>query len=109
MVHEICELGSCERSGGGYNETIFGTDQEITREDMVVLLIRFADYMEMDVPTEKNPVFTDAANISSYPRDAVKRAVSAGIIGGYEDGTIRPKRTSSRAEVAKVLYGFLHG
>ena len=41
------------------------------------------------------------------PRDAVSavnKMWASGIINGFEDGTVRPKETASRAQVAQLIY-----
>ena len=47
--------------------------------------------------------FSDGDTVGSYAKDAVGWAVSNGLIGGMEDGTIAPKATATRAQVATVL------
>ena len=47
--------------------------------------------------------FSDGDTVGSYAKDAVGWAVSNGLIGGMEDGTIAPKATATRAQAATVL------
>ena len=51
--------------------------------------------------------FTDAADISAYAADAVNALFERGIVGGYEDGSFKPKANISRAEGAKIIFGIL--
>lgn len=37
----------------------------------------------------------------------IGKAVNAGIISGYEDGTFRPQEPITRAEVAAMIYRIL--
>ena len=46
--------------------------------------------------------FSDGDTVGSYAKDAVGWAVSNGLIGGMEDGTIA-KATATRAQAATVL------
>ena len=47
--------------------------------------------------------YTDASVIPSWATEQVKTCVSAGVIGGYSDGTIRPNGNITRSEIAKIL------
>lgn len=49
--------------------------------------------------------FTDFSTIPSWAVSHVQYTVAAGLIGGYEDGTIRPLNGITRAEIAKILCG----
>ena len=41
--------------------------------------------------------------IPSWATEQVKTCVSAGVIGGYSDGAIRPNGNITRGEIAKIL------
>lgn len=90
----------------GYDSNTFGTNDSVTREQMMALLVRFADYKGLALGTGVGYSFKDAASISGWARDDMNRAAAAGIIAGYEDGTLRPQGTASRAEVAAVFQRF---
>ena len=47
--------------------------------------------------------YRDASSIPSWAREQVQICVSAGIIGGYEDNTLRPLGSITRGEIAKIL------
>lgn len=47
--------------------------------------------------------YADAAAIPNWATEQIKTCVSAGIIGGYNDNTLRPLGKISRGEIAKVL------
>lgn len=49
--------------------------------------------------------FSDYSSIPTWAADHVRYTVAAGLIGGYEDGTIRPLNSITRAEIAKILCG----
>lgn len=50
--------------------------------------------------------FTDAYQISSWAEDAMTLLVEAGIVGGNA-GKLTPNGTTTRAEIAQVLYNLL--
>jgi len=51
-------------------------------------------------------VFSDAADIASGYRNAVRWAVANGVISGYNDGTFRPNTVITRAQLAAILARF---
>ncbi|MCC8123647.1 MAG: InlB B-repeat-containing protein, partial [Oscillospiraceae bacterium] len=88
----------------GQLDSVFGTHDPITREDMVLIVIRMVDYLEINLPYDVEwKDFTDTALISDYAESALSRSIRSGIILGYEDGSVRPQGASTRAEVAAVL------
>jgi uncharacterized repeat protein (TIGR02543 family) len=90
----------------GYSPTRFGPNDLVTREQMAALLIRFCDYMGIELGDEIVINFTDADSISDWARESVNRAVAAGLMQG-SDNLFRPKATASRAEVAQLFMNFM--
>jgi len=92
----------------GYGDNIFAPSDNITREQIAVMLYRYANYKGLvsEVKTTKLN-YTDTAEISDYAVDAITWAVSAGIIKGYTETTINPKGLATRAEVATMLQRFM--
>ena len=89
----------------GMSETQFAPENNITREQMVTMLDRYAaktGHAGMDGSADLSK-FPDYRTIQDYAKEAVSRAVAAGLIKGYEDGTLRPGNPITRAEVAAVL------
>ena len=88
----------------GVSDTSFGPDQRITREQIAAMLMRYADYRGEDVVASgKLSNFTDYDKISGYARDALSWTVSQNLINGMGNGTIAPKGTATRAQVAQIL------
>ena len=94
----------------GYEDTgCFGPSDYITREQMVVMMYRYANYMGYDT-SEKADLdqFVDVANVSEFAKEAMKWAVGTGIIKGQGDGTkLDPQGNTSRAECATVIMRFV--
>ena len=91
----------------GISETAYGGKQQISRQDIAVMLRRFSKYKEQDV-SEKADLsrFTDAGRISGYARDAMAWAVNIGIISGKNVGgrlCLAPKESATRQEIASVM------
>ena len=89
----------------GYDGNL-SPDAYLTREDMAVLVYRFAAYAGVELAAA-SPSFTDAAEISDYALDAVGALSGAGLISGMGDGTFAPQAGSTRAQVAAILYRFI--
>jgi len=90
---------------GGIGDNKFNPEGEITRQDMVVMLVRALKAAGKEVAEVDESVFTqfaDAAAISDYAREAVAQLVKMGAIAGAE-GRINPTGSATRAEVAVML------
>jgi hypothetical protein len=86
--------------GGG----LFEPDREITRQEMAVILYRFANFIDVlpsDIDTALN--YPDADTISSWAQSAALYCQSSGTITGREGGNFVPQGTATRAEVAVIL------
>lgn len=92
----------------GTSATTFSPLQNITREQMVTMLYRYAKLIGVDSDNRASlSGFTDSDEISSYAYDAMCWAVAEGFITGMGDGTVDPKGNSTRAQVATVLTKFV--
>ena len=92
----------------GYEDGKFLPDAQITREQMAVIIYRYASYAGSSMITDSSfnfNVFPDSGSISSYAFDAMKWAASNGIING-SDGKLLPKNTAVRAQVAQIVMNF---
>lgn len=92
----------------GMGDGTFAPDANVTREQMVTMLYRYArDYLGMETPaTGDLSVFSDRAGISSWAEDAVSWAVGHGILNGRTGGALDPAGSATRAEVAALLQRF---
>ena len=88
----------------GYNETTFGANDPITREQMSAMIVNAFKLKN----TKKNITFKDDSNISKWAKEAIDTVIADGIIGGYEDGTIRPKGNATRAEAVTIIVRVLN-
>ena len=97
----------------GYTDSgYFGTSDPITREQMVVMMYRYADYKKYDISkTADLSSFSDAGQVSGFAETAMKWAVENGIIEGKEntDNSYRldPQGSTSRAECAIIIQRFM--
>ena len=91
----------------GYDESTFGPNDNVTREQMAAILTRFAKLMKLDTTASGEISFTDADTISDYAVDSVLYCVDMGIITGYENGRFAPKDNATRAQIAAVIVRFI--
>jgi len=89
---------------GGYGNGLFGPDDDITREQLAVMLWRHAG---SPAATEKELHFSDAGQAHGYALDALRWAVENGILTGYGDGRLDPRGLAARAEAAQMLMRYL--
>ena len=85
----------------GTSETTFDPNAAITREQIAAILFRYAGAEAVEEDHLKD--FTDANQISAYAVDAMNWAVSEGLITGMGDGTVAPRATATRAQIATIL------
>jgi hypothetical protein len=86
----------------GYEDNTFRAARELSREEMVVLILK-----AFDIAVEKGlepPAFLDAEDIGSWSIDYIAKSVELSIVKGYPDNTFKPKKDVTRAEAFVVLY-----
>ncbi|MBE7019751.1 MAG: hypothetical protein E7413_07755 [Ruminococcaceae bacterium] len=92
----------------GVSETEFMPEQEVTREQMALMLWRYAKMCGIDVSISSNlEKYTDTNEISDWARDAVQWANAVSLLNGTDATTLSPKNTATRAQVATILMRFL--
>ena len=88
----------------GDDNGLFKPNANVTREQLVTFLHRFAKYCKKDVSAADGLTgFSDAASVSDWALDAVKWACGSGILNG-KDGRIDPAGTAQRCEMAALLH-----
>ena len=91
----------------GVSDTQFAPGDDITREQLAVILYRYATYQGYDVSQRAGlSGFVDAGTISTYAQEALSWASAQGLVLGFEDDSLRPQGNASRAQIAAVLMRF---
>jgi len=94
----------------GYDNGTFGLNDPVTREQVVVILHRYAKANGLDIGASVDlSNFSDKDSISTWALDATKWAVSTGLIEGRTGNRIAPGDSSTRAEVATILKRYIEG
>lgn len=73
----------------------------ISREQLVTMLYRYAG--SPSVNSSQSLPFQDAGAVSGYAQNAVRWAVSQGILNGYNDGSLNPGGDTTRAQAATIF------
>ncbi len=93
---------------GGYGNSKFGPDDNITREQMASILYRYAQFKGYNVSKHSNLTeFTDTDIISEYAKSPMAWAVENDLISGKGNGILDPRGKATRGEVATILTRFV--
>ena len=92
----------------GYTDGTFRPNTPISRQEMVTMIYRYAQYKGLDTTHDANgwTSFEDSAAIGNFAKDAVAWTAEHGIVNGYTNGTFKPRGTASRGHVAQVMMKF---
>lgn len=89
----------------GYDETTFGPDNSVKRQEMCKIFGEFLSYRGKLLPegTGSAEQYTDAAQIPQWAIPYVESMTACGLILGDKEGTFRPGATAIRAQAATLL------
>lgn len=89
----------------GITETRFAPNSNVTREQAATFLYRFVtEYLKVESAESADlSMYKDADKISSYAKTAVAWATAKNLFEGFPNGTLQPKDTLTRAQLAKLL------
>ena len=92
----------------GYNSTTFGSNDNVTREQAVVFIYRYANLAGCDMTITTGfdlTGYSDYSSISSYAVTAMTWAVDKGVISG-NNNMLTPLAYATRAQIATMLRNF---
>ena len=92
----------------GYEDDCYYPDKDITRQEMVTMLHRYAEYKNTltgDI-TEDLEAFPDSDNDSVWDKEAFAWAVQHGIVNG-KDGKLAAGDPARRCEIAKIIMVYM--
>ena len=85
----------------------FEPNKDITREQLVTMLYRYAQLIGADDGTSANIAgFADSGSVSGYAQDAMRWAVAQGFVSGVGNNRLDPTGKATRAQVAAILTRF---
>ena len=90
----------------GYDTGKFGPDDNITREQLAVILWKYSKYKGKDKDvTADFTKFSDSFKISDYAKKGMNWALGVGVMHG-SNGKLLPQGTATRAEAAAMLSNY---
>ena len=93
----------------GYGGSSFGGDDPVTREQMAVFLMRYAEHLGLDTSARADlSEFPDGSEASPWASQAMSWAVAEGLFSG-RDGRLDPTDGATRAEASAVVMRFING
>jgi hypothetical protein len=104
-------LAAAKRMGisGGVGNNMFAPGKEITRQEMFTLLynaLKVIGGLPEGTAGKSLSSFSDAGQIASWAKDAMTLMTETGTVSG-SNGKLSPTNTTTRAEMAQVLYNLL--
>lgn len=92
----------------GTSATTFSPNSEITREQLMTILYRYAQFKDYDLSKMAAlSGYTDADQVSYYAADAFRWAIATNLATGRTNSTLAPKASATRAEVASAFKNFI--
>ena len=87
----------------------FSPNKAVTREQLVTMLYRYAQYLQLDVSCWYSVYddFTDASSVSGWAMDACNWAVAEAIVTGVKADVLSPKTGATRAQIATIMQRFI--
>lgn len=100
---EAVRWAASRQIAGGYGNGRFGPGDSISREELAVMLWRYAG---CPAATDKELNFADVEKASGWALEALRWAAERGILGG-DGGALNPAGEATRAETAQMLKNFM--
>ena len=93
----------------GYSNGNFGPGDLINREQMALMMFRYANYKGYDTSARADfSSYQDSSMVSDFAAEAMQWAVGEKIITGkYNETQLDPKGNASRAECATIIMRFV--
>lgn len=88
----------------GYSDGKFQPSAKISRQDMALIIVRYADFAKIDLPSNGSATdFSDDSKIASYANQAVYMSRDAGLVQGKPGNLFDPLGNAARAEICAII------
>lgn len=88
----------------GYGDGRFGPNDPVSREQISVMLLRFAEYMGFELDETVVPQgFADSDTISAWARDGAEFVQKTGLVSGKPGNLFAPQDSATRGENCTIL------
>ena len=88
----------------GFDDGSFRPGDNISREQMAVMLYRYIQAGNLSLSAEAKADFADETAISDWALEAVNALRDAGLMNGRGENRFEPRGTATRAEICAVVY-----
>ena len=94
----------------GYPGGYFSPDNSVSRQDLVTILFRYAQFKNSGVTAPNTDLsgYSDFKQLGSYAQAPMRWAVGNQIVSGTSSTTLSPKGTATRAQLVQMLYRWLY-
>ncbi|ABO51593.1 Ig family protein [Desulforamulus reducens MI-1] len=79
-------------------------NENITREQMAVMLVRAMEEKGKTIPSSLELTFSDKGMVSPWAVAGVSQSAQLSLIGGYPNGTFQPRANATRAQAIVMLH-----
>ncbi len=87
----------------GVTDSTFSPKDNLTREQLAVIVNNYLNYLGYDIIVENNDGFVDDSDISPWASESVYALKSIGLVSGDQNGSYNPKSNLTRAELSSIL------
>ncbi len=92
----------------GYSETSFAPNDPLTREQLALILYRYAAVKGYDTAARGQlGRFADAGQVSQWAAEALSWANAEGLVTGTPENRLLPQGGATRSQTAAILHRFL--
>ncbi|WMJ77396.1 MULTISPECIES: leucine-rich repeat protein [unclassified Sedimentibacter] len=92
----------------GLTDDFFAPNEKLTREQLIVILYRYAQYKGIDTTVGSDlSSYNDSNEIADWSNSAMEWAVSAGLLQGRNNKMLAPGDVVTRGESAMILTKFI--
>lgn len=91
----------------GYSDGVFGVGDDITRQDLAVMIYNAAETSGFVFSGVSEDKFEDDKSIADYAKNAVYVLKNEGVVNGVDSENFAPSEPATRAEAAKIIYSLL--
>ena len=93
----------------GVGNNKFDPNAPITRQDLAVVIQRYANYAGLTLPVSRDSnSFADENMMGSYAKDAIQALYQSEVINGKLNNVYDPQGKATRGEVATLLMNFIN-
>ncbi|MDP4153517.1 MAG: S-layer homology domain-containing protein [Bacillota bacterium] len=108
--YDAVEWAATNGIATGYSDSVFGVDDNVTRQQMAAMFQRYAKYKGRNTDNVADlSIYADASSVADWARGAISWSICCGLINGTDSSSILPESFATRAQVATILTRYING